>query len=135
MGRHEREDRIGAAVRAFAIECGNKRAIVPTVHLGSPTGEFFSIREAQWYDDALRADLAERALSCLDDSEPLVWLTRAGELTPQDADHAWCSATTAAALRIPCRTTFYVVTRRGWLELRTGRSHEWSRVRQRQSKR
>jgi hypothetical protein len=135
MGRREREDRISAAVRAFAIECGNKRAIAPTLHLGSPTGEFFSIREEQWYDDALRADLAERALSCLDGSESLAWLTRPGELAPQDLDHAWSAATTAAALRIPCRTTFYVVTRRGWLELRTGRSREWSRVRQRPSRR
>lgn len=135
MGAGEHEDRITAAVRAFAIECGNKRAIVPTLHLGSPAGEFFSIREAPWYDDALRADLAGHALSCLDEAEPLAWLTRAGELAPQDADHAWCAATMTAASRVPCRIAFYVVTRRGWLELQTGRSHEWSRVRQRPRRR
>jgi len=123
------EEELSAAVRAFARECGSRRAVAAALRVGTP-GDDLVIPDQEWYDDALRADLVERALSCLDQPRPIAWLTRTGDCRlPQDADHAWCAATTAAALRIGTEVDFFVVTRKGWMELRTGRSRQWVRVR------
>ena len=59
-----------------------------------------------------------------------VWLTRPGEPTAQDTDLAWMAAADAA-----CRESgaeldgFWAVTRSGWLDLRTGDTRTWRRLR------
>jgi hypothetical protein len=59
-----------------------------------------------------------------------VWLTRAGEPQLQDEDLAWLSATVRAFGALG-RTLdgFWSVTRTGWLDVRSGESRTWKRLR------
>lgn len=124
-----RDDQLAHAVRAFVDASGRKRDLPATVHVGLPLSHFLQIPDDDRYDAGLRTDLVERALSCLDQPEPMVWLTRPGADHPYDVDHAWCAATTSAALRAHRIVGFYVVTRQGWTHLESGESKLWERVR------
>jgi hypothetical protein len=59
-----------------------------------------------------------------------VWTTRAGEPTVQDDDLAWLSASLRAlgALGLVL-DGFWTVTRTGWLDVRSGESRTWKRLR------
>jgi len=127
----DRDRALSRAVHDFAAECGRKRAVRTTVHVGSPAGESITIPHEKWYDGGMRADLLERALSVLALPEPLVWITRRGACRASDDDHAWCAATIIASARLGRATPFYVVTRRAWLEPATGAGRTWARIRTR----
>ena len=127
-----REARI--ALEAFATSSARRRRLPTTLHVGLPSAGHSSIAHADSHDAALRADLVERALSCLDDGvDPrtaMAWLTRPGSLEPHDHDHQWYAACTAgfAAHGLPA-PAFYVITRKGWRDLVSGETQVWSRVR------
>ncbi len=58
------------------------------------------------------------------------WLTRPGEPLVQDDDLAWLAAATRAfgSVAAPLQG-MWTVTRTGWLDLRTGESRTWKRLR------
>jgi len=129
MRTRDRDRALSRAVHDFAAECGRRRTVPTTLHVGSPRGEVVTIPHETWYDAGLRADLLERALSVLDVHEPLVWITRDGPCLGCDDDHAWYAATLAASARLGRPTRFYIVTRRAWLEPATGDGRTWVRIR------
>jgi hypothetical protein len=64
------------------------------------------------------------------DARTSIWLTRGGELCVGDADLAWFAAARTAFGRHGIGDPgVHVVTRYGWLDLCTGESRTWRRVR------
>ena len=63
--------------------------------------------------------------------QPLVWLTRHGDLDLQDLDAAWLAAAWSAHAERGLPLTMVVVNRHGWLDPRTGATQEWVRLRRR----
>lgn len=115
---------------AFVSASGRTRALPTTLHVGQPRVEVVDIPDSAAYDTALRTDLVERALSCLDCPAPFGWITRTGALIAGDRDHQWHVAVLSAAERLGLPDPdFYVITRYGWLDLRSGDLQEWHRVR------
>lgn len=121
----------------FVAGAGRARALATTVHVGAPEGVHVDIPSEAWFDAGLRVDLLARALSGLDDptfAGALPWLSRTGGLDPHDADLQWCAASLAAFARFGAVPPgFFVVTRRGWLDVLTGQARPWSRVRPQRS--
>lgn len=59
-----------------------------------------------------------------------VWLTRAGEPELQDGDLAWLAAVSRAFGALRRRLDgLWIITRTGWLDVRTGDSRTWKRLR------
>lgn len=130
-----------------------RRVFPPTLHVGRPCGAVGWFREpespprsdgpprggrtrpgmsAGRLDHALRTDIVAALLTRVDERPPvLVWLTRRGPLTPLSTDASWLSAVVAACGEAGLRPAMVVVTRRGWLDPRSGRSQTWRRLRQR----
>lgn len=104
----------------LVTECGPRRSFPPLLRLGDPGGVHRYFADDPGYDSGLRADVLERALDGFDLEHelPTCWLTRSGELVPGDLDFAWFAATREAFGRhgsdLPA---FFVMTRRGWLDL------------------
>ncbi len=124
---------IAVELRAFAARAGRDRALATTVHVGKPGGEHVSMVHRPEHDHGLRTDLVVRALDGLTDTHAAcAWLTRAGELHRTDADAVWLAAARAGfachGLPLP---HFYVVSRRGWLDLVSGEQRVWRRLRAR----
>lgn len=128
-----------AAVLAL-VDARPGRRFAPVLHAGRPG---LAVRHhdprpvsggAARADDAgLRADLAlallrrARALH----REPLVWLTRPGELSAHDDDLRWLGPTSWAAQALGLPVGLVVVTPRGWFDPVSGVQREWQRMRPR----
>jgi len=90
-------------------------------------------------DAGMRTELAGRLLGRLadathhggrDPARVAMWLTRPGEPSVQDTDLAWMAATDAACREAGTELDgFWAVTRTGWLDLRTGETRTWRRLR------
>lgn len=110
----------------------------PEVHVGALGGphERYVVRadDVPVLDAGLRTDVVGRLLEAhtarAGGASAAVWLTRPGDPTPQDADLAWMAAAEGAfAAADLARTGFWAVTRTGWLDVRTGASRTWRRLR------
>ncbi len=124
---------IGVELRAFVTAAGTRRALPTTCHVGILGAERVELRDGDAHDIALRTDLVERALDGLDSVLGSGgWLTRGGDLTRCDADAGWFAAARTGfdrhGLRLPW---FFVVNRTGWVDLVSGETRTWSRVRAR----
>jgi hypothetical protein len=83
-------------------------------------------------DPGTRTDVVTRLLEggLGPEDRACVWLTRAGEPVVQDDDLAWLAAASRAFGSLDQRLEgFWTVTRTGWLDLRTGESRTWKRLR------
>ena len=106
------------------------------VHVGRPGGPRTST-QVPWpvpdlYDAGLRLDLLDALLSGgADTSESFsIWLTRPGAVERHDLDTRWwSSAMHACSARGLAPDGFHVVTRYGWLDLATGATRSWKRLR------
>jgi hypothetical protein len=110
------------------------------VHVGRPGGPRTSAR-VPWpvpdlYDAGLRLDLLDALLSNLEDGIEdstagfSIWLTRPGTTEQHDLDITWwSSASHACSARGLAPSGFFVVTRYGWLDLDSGASRTWKRLR------
>ena len=58
-----------------------------------------------------------------------IWLTRPGELEPQDVDLAWLAAAQSAYAEAGRDLTWVVVTRHGWWDPRSDVRRVWQRIR------
>jgi len=112
----------------------HRRVFAPVLHAGTPGVEVsvLELRADEHTDHGLRCDLVaalvRRALR--PGRVPLVWLTRAGDLEPQDVDLAWLAAARAACAEAGVPLTMVIVTRQGWRDPRSGTSRTWRRLRQ-----
>ncbi len=87
------------------------------------------------YDTGLRFDvldgLVETLLPSWEGADPVwVWLTRPGVPEVHDVDLTWFAAAqrVLGAHGVP-RAGFRAVTRTGWLDVATGESRTWTRLR------
>jgi hypothetical protein len=106
------------------------------VHLGRLNGDrgtcAVSRADLPVLDAGTRTDVVARLLEAhaAPGDATCVWLTRPGEPQVQDEDLAWMSAAAQAFGSLRLRLGgFWTVTRTGWLDVRTGDSRTWKRLR------
>jgi hypothetical protein len=117
----------------FVASAGTRRDLLATCHVGHPGGERTRFAHQEVTDASLRADLVERAIDGLLTTDgACAWVTRNGELGLVDADAEWFAAARAAFARhgLPL-PAFFVLNRRGWVDLVSGERREWYRIRNR----
>jgi hypothetical protein len=110
-----------------------RKAFAPVLHVGVPgaTGFEYEPPRGEPMEHGLCADVVAAFLrrTSAGPVQPLVWLTRTGDLVLEDADAAWLSAARSAYAEAGLPLTMAVVTRRGWWDPRSGRRREWKRLR------
>lgn len=117
-----------------------RRRIHPALlHVGWPGGpeDVFVIGGGEELDHALRCDVVAALLHTarrhapVAGAVPMLWLTRSGPLEVGDLDLAWLAAARSASAEAALDLVLVVVTRRGWLDPRTGVRRDWKRLRER----
>lgn len=111
----------------------------PELYVGSLTGprRWRTVPRHDGLDPGTRTDVV---LGLLEELEATTdgrrgcpvdaWLARPGEVATQDGDLAWLAATTRAlGVLGEGPGSFWVVTRTGWLDVRSGRRRTWRRLR------
>jgi hypothetical protein len=111
-----------------------RRAFDSALFIGALDGERDSftlpLRDVPAIDTGVRTDVVCTLLERTDLALRTVWLVRPGEPEPHDADLAWAGAARHAfALHERPLHGCYVITRYGWLDLDSGRSRAWKRLR------
>jgi hypothetical protein len=112
----------------------SRRVFDTVVHLGRLGGprDSFVVRaqDLPALDPALCTDVVS---SMVEQSPPewcTVWLSRAGVPQLHDVDQLWhAAAGVAFGIHGRLLEGFYVLTRSGWLDVRTGESKVWKRLR------
>ena len=111
-----------------------RRTFPLAVHVGTPSGTRLRL-ELPWpvpgeYDAGVRFDVMCALVDELEGGSAWCWLTRPGVPEVHDVDLAWFSAASRAfgahAVEL---AGFRAVTRTGWLDVVTGESRTWSRLR------
>jgi hypothetical protein len=123
---------------AFRIEVGRLRArdqrrtFPAEVHVGRPAGPRVSL-EAPAADAGLRLDLLGAVLDVWREQHggrAFGWVVRCGVPAPHDADLAWYAAAVRAFGALgEAPLGFRAVTKSGWLDVVTGESRVWKRLR------
>ena len=112
-----------------------RRAFAPVLHVGSPGGHAasYDVGAREPFDQSLRADVVAALLRRVgpEDADPLVWLTRPGELFLHDVDAHWLAAAGQSCAEDGRQLTFVVVTRLGWWDPRSDLRRVWKRLRSR----
>jgi len=112
-----------------------RRRVYPALlHVGHPGGQEGVVPVAGLDDHALRTDvvaamLARHHRGPAAEPDPMVWLTRPGELDLQDLDVGWLAAAWAAHAERGAALTMVVVNRHGWRDPRSGAAQHWVRLR------
>lgn len=115
----------------------SRRRFDPALHLGrlGAAHETFVVQRADTplLDAGLRADVVSRLLDRFvpeSDRSATVWLTRPGATSVHDEDLAWLAAArTAFGCHGHRLDGFYALTRSGWLDVLSGESRTWRRLR------
>jgi len=110
-----------------------RRRFPVSVHVGRLDGERTSFEVphvAGGLDPAAAFDLLDSALAGERPTEVDGWLTRPGVPALHDHDLLWMRATLAVlGSRGSSLRSFHTVTRTGWLDVRSGESRVWKRLR------
>jgi hypothetical protein len=111
-----------------------RRVFDATVHVGRLGGphDSFVVRaqDLPAVDTALRTDVLAAMLEGAPPDWMSTWLTRPGRPVLGDDDLAWLAAArTAYGMHGRQLATCHAVTRYGWVDLVTGSSREWKRLR------
>jgi hypothetical protein len=111
----------------------SRRVFAPTVHVGDVAGEreSFALHPADGPIDAsLRIDLLGRLLESAPPDSTTAWLSRPGHPSVHDHDLEWLGAAHAAfGMHDRRLSDFYAITRSGWLDVRSGETRVWKRLR------
>lgn len=116
----------------------SRRRFDAALHLGrlGAAHETFVVQRADTplLDTGLRAEVVSRLLDRFVPAEPegsaTVWLTRPGATSVHDEDLAWLAAArTAFGCHGHRLDGFYALTRTGWLDVVSGESRTWRRLR------
>jgi hypothetical protein len=122
----------------------HRRSFLALVHLGSPGGKevVHAHREDEPTDQWLRADIIHSMRRRVGVPDPIVWLTRSADVTPEaiatgaldveDVDLRWLAAARQAFREIGEPLTYVVVIRNAWFDPRSGLNRRWKRLRYRQ---
>lgn len=111
-----------------------RRVVDLTVHVGTVGGAFASLvvgaGDIASVDGSLRAEVLSRLIEQRADNGDMVWIWRAGAPALHDLDLAWMSAA-VLAFGAHGRTVrrCYAITWTGWLDIRSGESRVWKRLR------
>ena len=112
-----------------------RRVFAPVLHVGAPGGHeaSYAVAAREPFDQSLRADVVSALLRRvgLEGPDPLVWLTRPGELALHDVDADWLAASAQACSETGRSLTFVVVSRQGWWDPRSDVRRVWKRLRSR----
>ena len=114
----------------------SRRVFDSVVHVGELDGECQSFvaraQDLPALDDSLCTDVVSALVAELDPAlrSPTVWLIRCGVPDLHDADLRWlASARAACSEHGRAVGAFYVITRTGWLDVESGESQTWKRLR------
>ena len=112
----------------------SRRVFDASVHVGVLDGprDSFTVRAADLpvVDAALRTDVVSALLDGAPGDWRTAWLARTGVPDLHDLDLAWLAAArTAFGMHGRPLEAFYAVTRTGWLDVLTGESRVWKRLR------
>ncbi|HSJ19487.1 MAG TPA: hypothetical protein VK964_02840 [Nocardioidaceae bacterium] len=119
LRRDEFRQRFDSVVHVGRLGGECRRCTVPTADLGV-------------LDAGTRTEVISRLLEevPVPEASAAVWVTRAGEPQVQDDDLAWHAAACLAFGALGRSLEgFWAVTRTGWLDIRTGESRTWKRLR------
>jgi hypothetical protein len=126
-------DRLAALRREvglFRDKERRRRRFDPVLHVGALGGERASVglpASAQ-LDRQLRLELVSALVEVSPGRDG--WVSRPGLVEPTDDDVAWLVAAAAAFGEAGRELDgFYVLTREGWLDVRTGERRVWKRLR------
>ena len=99
--------------------------------LGGPRASFVvRARDLPVMDPGLRADVVSGLLEETSPDLATAWVVRPGRPEQHDADLLWLAAARGAfAMHGRALEDFYAITRYGWLDVLTGRSRTWKRLR------
>jgi len=110
-----------------------RRRFPTTLHVGRIDGSQYVLEvpeSAEPLDRATAFDLLDCRLDAELPSEVEAWVTRPGVPEVHDQDLLWLTVTAAAvAARGAALASFHAITRTGWLDVRTGDSRVWVRLR------
>lgn len=130
--------RLAALLRRAVLDHATsepRRSFPARLHVGTPGGRQRVLAlDADETDHALRTDVVAAMLagaSVGGAGEPVVWLTRPGELDLQDVDAQWLAAALAACGEAGRPLTLVIVNRHGWRDPRSGTARHWKRLRRR----
>ncbi len=104
------------------------------LHVGTPDGARSSVeipaKELGYLDRQTRTELFSALVEIAPAGTDSAWLTRPGGADAMAADVAWMVAAAAAFGSAGAELTgFFAITRWGWVEVRTGESRVWRRLR------
>ena len=111
-----------------------RRVFDLTVYVGTLGGprDSFVVRtqDLPAVDQGLRTDVVSALLDQTDRELGTAWVVRPGKPEQHDADLQWLAAARAAfAMHGRPLEAFYAITRYGWLDVVTGQSRTWKRLR------
>ena len=112
----------------------SRRRFEPSLSVGVPGGGHDGVvvraGDLPVIDAALRVEVVAALLEGAAPEWRTAWLTRAGDVEPRDAELDWLrAAATAFAMHGRALDGFFVVTRTGWRDVRTGEQRVWKRLR------
>ena len=114
----------------------SRRVFDSAVHVGELGGECQSFvaraQDLPALDDSLRTDVVSALVAALDPALtwPTGWLIRSGAPDLHDLDLRWLAAARAACSEHGRAVAgFYAITRTGWLDVQSGETQTWKRLR------
>ncbi|HSV39789.1 MAG TPA: hypothetical protein VLI04_13615 [Nocardioidaceae bacterium] len=111
-----------------------RRIFDPTLSVGSPAGDRVSLtvptRMLEHADREGRSELVAALLEIAPEGTDTAWTSRAGDPAPVDDDLTWMAGADAAFRASGLAlASFYVITRDGWVDPRSGERRVWKRLR------
>lgn len=110
-----------------------RRRFDPGIHVGAVAGERATVvvpaRQREYLDRQVRVDLVSALLEEADHAA-FAWVSRPGVAVLEDDDTSWgVAAQVAFGAAGRQLEGFFVITREGWLDVRTGDRRVWKRLR------
>jgi hypothetical protein len=104
------------------------------LHVGSPGVASTSVElpapRLEYVDHQVRVELISAMLESAPEDADSIWVTRPGPAVLEEGDIAWLAAALAAfGAEGRALMGCYVITREGWVDMRSGERRVWKRLR------